>query len=300
MIAGRVLVQRIRSAKIPINLRPFDEALAGLCLNLSEAAYRFLPDKEGSGSEMDFVFEGAIHEEESPEELLDLLGAADTPSASGAQRRLFVFDGRFVKVLGYRVGSVVLVAIRGTASISDLIVDADIRTTKLTLLSALTAAEMHWQVHRGFLNLSLEIMEPIERELASICLPGDRIVVTGHSLGGVLGLLFAARFDSAGIKGGVRTDLPSPDAIKLDALRTTVLYSFGAPRPGKRISGVSFPHHRLVAQGDWVPRLSPGHSHDVREILLRDSVPGSSFPWRDRLDPIRRHRVQNYHRLLFR
>lgn len=301
MIAGRALVKRIRNSVIPKDLAPFDLGLASLCLDLSDAAYALMPDFEV----LDEAGEIEFHDQFTAQDLKEIrtLVAAD-PGSGGGQaegRVVFIYDGLFIKALGYRVSNLLVVAIRGTAGIADMITDARASTTRLAVISPLTGVQAIWRAHNGFLKLTMEIKEPVERELARVCRDGDRLVVTGHSLGGAVGLLFGAMFDHSGISRSGRSHLPPQLISSLSSLRTAALYSFGSPRPGRDVSGVGFPHHRIVADGDWIVRLSPFHRHDVSSIKISEKgLTGSTprLPWNRRIDPLRNHRISHYRDLM--
>lgn len=114
-----------------------------------------------------------------------------------------------------------LVAFRGTDELSDALLDLDVR------LSPEGAGE----VHRGFQRA----LEPVWPELVAR-LDGRPGWFCGHSLGGAMAVLAAAR-------------LPAARAV----------YTFGAPRIGTSgfVAGLSTPVHRFVNNSDLVACLPP-------------------------------------------
>ena len=145
MIEGRVLVQRIHSAKVPADLRPFDKSFAELCLDLADAAYRLLPDKKYE-PEMDLVPLGGQLTGAQRDELRSLLGSPDANPGDERRGLVFAYDGAFIKALGYRVRNAVIIAIRGTSDCADYMIDANARTKRVTFHSTL-ASPMDWMVH---------------------------------------------------------------------------------------------------------------------------------------------------------
>jgi pimeloyl-ACP methyl ester carboxylesterase len=149
-------------------------------------------------------------------------------------------------------------------------------------------------VHAGFLKLTSQIRRGVTRELARLVKTVraanrdivPQIVACGHSLGGALALLFAARFNE------VETDYDEPFfrrrthsrierhhlGLGNDGVRIDSVYSFGAPMVGKNLYAASFnvTHHRIVAEMDLVPHLPSGaigFEHDTDALVLSAKGP---------------------------
>lgn len=110
---------------------------------------------------------------------------------------------------------------RGTDDLDDLRKDLDAK---------LVPAE-HGRVHRGFRDALELVWDTLEPRLC-----GRAPLLAGHSLGGALAVLAAAR-------------LP----------RVRAVYTFGAPRVGDAAfrDALDLPLHRVVNNNDLVPRLPP-------------------------------------------
>lgn len=112
----------------------------------------------------------------------------------------------------------------------------------------------HWgRVHSG----DAAAFESIDEQLWRMIQPNERLTFIGHSLGGQLAMLGAARY----------------------ADRVAAVYTFGAPRVGNgtfkraydaQLNEVTF---RIENQDDGVPYLPPwilGYRHAGREVFLND------------------------------
>jgi pimeloyl-ACP methyl ester carboxylesterase len=131
----------------------------------------------------------------------------------------------------------VLVAFRGTESIRDWLAD----------LNARRVTRDYGLVHRGFYHAFNDVRLQLEAILAS--LPGRRVVLTGHSLGGAIATVAAAEWLNAG------------------SFRIGSVYTYGQPRVGNEAFrqylngkvGESF--SRFVNDDDLVTRVPPGFKH---------------------------------------
>ena len=112
------------------------------------------------------------------------------------------------------------------------------------------------KVHSGF----LEALKPICGQLDVIASnhKGKKIWLTGHSLGGALATLAAARMGRANVQG---------------------LYTYGCPRVGDAAFVTVLPgesYFRFVHRDDWIPRVPPdtlGYVHGGEEIAVAGDDP---------------------------
>lgn len=125
---------------------------------------------------------------------------------------------------------------------ADLSVDLDIRWVPV---------EGGGRIHRGFRDGLDEVWPDLHACLEALAARGCAIWITGHSLGGALALLAAARVE--GIQG---------------------LYTYGAPRVGDHEFAAAFPvrSFRMVHNNDVVPHLPPFPYTDIGELRYIDSA----------------------------
>lgn len=172
-----------------------------------------------------------------------------------------------------------VLAWRGTeADYQDIIAD-------VTFFKRTSDYAKRWRVHGGFLSAMQTVWGswwdpelPEDREGAEVLRAGsrgiteviaeevseqDRVVVTGHSLGGALAQLSAFY---------IHRDL-SPSEQRLAAV-----YTFGSPRvfgakQAKHLDAESpYPHFRVVNGADLVPRVPPlllGFRHAGRNVYIK-------------------------------
>lgn len=162
------------------------------------------------------------------------------PLLNGASTQGFVAEGEGFAIVAFRgtefflLGRDPFSALRG--AIKDTLTDA-----KATLVKA--PAPVEGRVHRGFRNAVNEVFGQISDLAGS----GRALWLTGHSLGGALAILAAAR-------------LPNVQGV----------YTFGAPSVGNSTFGAGLPVRpfRFVHGDDIVPR-----------ILSFTSFPADGFPF---------------------
>ncbi|WP_028620441.1 lipase family protein [Pseudomonas sp. Ant30-3] len=137
---------------------------------------------------------------------------------------------------------VILVAVRGTAGGSDLLRDIDAEQVPIE------AGDGVGQAHSGFYEAAQAV-----REFATTYLDkfysGQKIIVTGHSLGGAIALLLAEM-------------LRRREGFTYDPL----LYTYGAPRAADQtfVEGAGgLTHHRMVNFNDPIPSV-PGIGMDTK------------------------------------
>jgi hypothetical protein len=122
-----------------------------------------------------------------------------------------------------------LVAFRGTEGIIDLLHDLDFEQ-----VAGYTAGN----VHQGFFDALESLWQPLFTNLRSRRERGHCIYLTGHSAGGALAILAAARLLCSRVPVGA-------------------VYTFGAPRVGDRtfVRFYSPTHYRFEHGNDLVPHL---------------------------------------------
>jgi triacylglycerol lipase len=113
------------------------------------------------------------------------------------------------------------------------------------------------KVHAGFLKALAEISGKLD-EIAAARQPGQRVWLTGHSLGGALATLAAAHLGASAIQG---------------------VYTYGCPRVGDAAFAGVLPvdtHVRFVHRDDWVPTVPPelfGYVHAGTATPVTGSPP---------------------------
>lgn len=147
----------------------------------------------------------------------------------------------------------VIIAFRGSREPLDFITDA-----KFMFKSAWVGAG---KVHRGFIGGTLAVMAEIKELLRTAPRTPQRVVLTGHSLGGARAILAAAMLDNDGV--------PVTDVI-----------TFGAPRVGDAAFRNYYDEElhddtlRFEAEGDPIPWTPPwllnGYRHVGRAVYLKN------------------------------
>lgn len=217
--------------------------------------------------------------------------------------KLYGWDEKFsTQAIVARRGDEVHVIFRGTKGYKDLDKDLQVfnRSTDPLLAGAFPSA----RVHRGFRKALDEIWNPTEpayvfglaragvppleqvlREEAAK--PGTRIVLEGHSLGGALATLTAARLAAAP---------PLPGANRSIGSQVEAIYTFGMPQLGDSMFAMEYNarfkkvHHLIKVPGDLVsimPRM--GYAEVGTEEWLSDS-PNASLP----RYTVRAHQMPSY------
>jgi len=128
--------------------------------------------------------------------------------------------------------ALILIAVRGSATQADFIRDADARQVPFE--------EGDGRVHRGFYEATRSLKRFITKYLDKFY-AGQKILITGHSLGGAIALLLAET---------LRRNKRFSDNI--------VLYTYGAPRAADTTfiqAAAALVHHRMVNHDDPVPSV---------------------------------------------
>lgn len=131
-----------------------------------------------------------------------------------------------------------IVAFRGTASVSDALTDSN---------TQMTNGPFGGMIHQGFGIAINAVTESLNRKLRRMDKPSRKVWVTGHSLGGALATLYAAR----------RLDVNDPVAG---------MYTYGSPRVGDETFREGFNakmsnYYRMVFGRDIVSRVAPRTLH---------------------------------------
>lgn len=141
-----------------------------------------------------------------------------------------------------------IVAFRGTSSVRDFLTDAKCRMVQGEC----------GRVHRGFLSCLAAVSDLVFSQLRGNTKP---ILITGHSLGGALAMLFAEWLDRT-----VRTGIPFE-----------AVYTFGQPRVGNGAFANHYDHilgdrtFRFVFEEDLVARVPGvlmGYRHTGQEVFI--------------------------------
>ncbi len=135
----------------------------------------------------------------------------------------------------------VIIVIRGSDTVQDWLLNAQL------LLTSYSKGKVHQGFYEVFKQLYTDIEAPLKKEIAK----GKKIYITGHSLGGAVGILVADKL--------INSNIPVHS-----------IYTFGQPRVGdynyaKYIYTI-LPnnYYRIVNNSDIVPRTPPrnlGYTH---------------------------------------
>lgn len=140
---------------------------------------------------------------------------------------------------------VILIAIRGTLELSDWWRDAD--------AAQVPFEEGTGKVHHGFYDAYKAMKTFIQRYLTRFH-TGQKIIISGHSLGGAIALLLAE---------GLRCDKTQKYNI--------LLYTYGSPRTGDATfvaAAEPLKHHRMVNNNDMIPSVPAPWMNARRSIWI--------------------------------
>lgn len=128
-----------------------------------------------------------------------------------------------------------MIVFRGTESLGDWLSNLDVLST----------IKKYGVVHKGFYNGFADVKQILKQELDR--LSPNRILLTGHSLGGALATVAAAEWS--------------------ESYQVTGVYTFGQPAVGKGKFSTFFSTHyedkffKFVNNDDIVPRVPPSYQH---------------------------------------
>jgi pimeloyl-ACP methyl ester carboxylesterase len=154
----------------------------------------------------------------------------------------------------------VILALRGTDSPSD-----DGNRCLLQWLTHLDFKQIdgyNGRVHKGFATTADRLWEPVHRQVRAALVPGSRLWVTGHSMGGALATLIAAR-------------------LMQESIPVAAVYTFGSPRVGDAAFASAYQPtlHRIENGNDIVCHLPPPPAviRAIRPLLER--LTASRLSW---------------------
>lgn len=140
---------------------------------------------------------------------------------------------------------IILIAIRGTLELSDWWRDAD--------AAQVPFIEGKGKVHHGFYDAYKALKSFIQRYLVRFHVD-QKIIISGHSLGGAIALLLAEA-------------LRSDETMKYNVL----LYTYGSPRVGDATfvaAAKPLAHHRMVNNNDMIPGVPAPWMNARRSIWI--------------------------------
>lgn len=277
----RHIARRLRGLPLPADLAAFHLNTALVCAQLCRLTYLALPETDYD-PEHDLIPCDPPYDRPAEQalDITQLLQEGDIAPQSS-----FVIDTYFLKVVGVRLNEAIFVAIRGSKGVRDWLTNLQSWTETISLHASDGPGLQKLQVHAGFMKLINQIRRGIAREVEALGRGApDRldVVVTGHSLGGALALLFAARFNEVVPEYWGRMG-PEPDGLIFRRGRereqtVASVYTFGAPMVGKEMQKASLNamHHRIVRDRDLVPFLpstAVGFEHDTDALLFTERGP---------------------------
>ncbi|KAJ6492498.1 alpha/beta-hydrolase [Mycena vitilis] len=182
-----------------------------------------------------------------------------------------------------------VVALRGSASITDALLDANILL--VPFLTPGVKLPPKARVHAGFLAAWDTVALQITAALAAQrrLYPGHRLVVCGHSMGGALATLAAVALPQL-VPFPFSAPAPASPAPVLDPTcvgdeTRVALYTYGAPRTGNAVFAAYVNAQfgarafRVVHTNDGVPTMIPtslGYQHHGIEHWLHTDPPSPS------------------------
>jgi hypothetical protein len=175
----------------------------------------------------------------------------------------------------HKDGREIFIAFAGTDDLKDWQEDADIKTSIVKGLGV--------EVHHGFWNSMLQCWPTLIKMLKELYVIGDRIIITGHSKGGAMGLCLRLRLIQ---HGGFD-------------IKDIYFYGFGTPRFLKSDSRSKYRKHfnsNVILhenEGDPIcrlPRTYMGFTPVYSERVI------ANMPWYTRIYLIRaiNHKIKTY------
>jgi hypothetical protein len=225
---------------------------------------------------------------------LAILAYFDEPLAQKWAKSIGFFDARKVHGAGGETLATVfmseydtVIAIKGTADVSTVLVDLDLDLTR--------DGELPGKVHNGFRKLTTETWNSIAPLVAN----DPSVWIVGHSLGGAIAAIVAIR------------------AARGDGCNAKGIVTFGMPRLGTHayVSNLATPHKRWVHHHDLVPRIPAkwiGYQHFGKEEYIANGEVLPKTIWnrlkrflsrlldRLHLDGIDDHNIINYRAAIIR
>lgn len=145
-------------------------------------------------------------------------------------KKIYFFDKNGTEAMLFKCGKSIVLSLRGTepTEIKDVVADLNIIPRN---------GEKQGLVHRGFAKALDNIWKDVETALDSLYKAGDVVYITGHSLGGALAIVAAAR-----------------------SKYIAQVYTYGQPRVGDKTysKNVKSKIYRHVHRADIVPSVPFG------------------------------------------
>jgi len=190
--------------------------------------------------------------------------------ANSCDSKDFTITGRFYNqatdtqgLLGVAFNNTFVVAFRGSeeTGIADWMTDAKFLQTKLPFGPK---SDDNLKVHQGFIeaynSVRVSVLQMVQQS------PHQRVITTGHSLGGALATLCAL------------------DVAENISAKTTACYTFGSPRVGNPNFAVFYNKlvpqtFRIVNGADLIPELPPGAYEHVGQFHQVGQLPPKDERW---------------------